>query len=79
VKIFGEIFYRRAEVETIGGLSAHAGQNMLMEYARAARGKLKKLILIHGEQRAASAFEEKLKAEQIGPVIYPTRNETVEL
>ena len=29
VKIFGETYHRRAEVATIGGLSAHAGQDLL--------------------------------------------------
>ena len=33
VKIFGESFALRAEVATIGGLSAHAGQDMLLKYA----------------------------------------------
>jgi hypothetical protein len=34
VRIFGETYERRAEVATIGGLSAHfAGQTFLLEYA----------------------------------------------
>ena len=33
VKIFGEVYERRAEVATIEGLSAHAGQPLLLEYA----------------------------------------------
>ena len=33
VKIYGEVYERRAEVETIEGFSAHAGQPLLLEYA----------------------------------------------
>ena len=39
VRIFGETYERRAEVATIGGLSAHAGQTFLVEYARAVRAR----------------------------------------
>ncbi len=79
VKIFGEVFERRAEVATIGGLSAHAGQNFLVEYARAANGKLKKIFLVHGEEKAAAALREKLSAVGIDQVIYPGLNDSAEI
>jgi metallo-beta-lactamase family protein len=68
VRIYGETFERRAEVATINGLSAHAGQDDLVKYAKAAAagGKLKEIILIHGEQDAADALTEKLEAEELG-------------
>jgi len=37
VKIFGDVYNRRAEIATIGGLSAHAGQTLLLEYAQASQ------------------------------------------
>lgn len=78
VRIFGEPYFRRAEVSTIGGYSAHAGQNLLVEYARsAARGDLKGTYLIHGEAKAASALMEKL--DGIGRVAYPERGTSVEI
>ncbi len=79
VKIFGEEYKRRAEVATIGGLSAHAGQNMLLRYAKAAESDLKRIILVHGEQDAESAFEQKLKENHLGPVSYPEPGEMMEL
>jgi len=79
VRIFGEEFIRRAEIATIGGLSAHAGQDFLLDYARAARGNLKQVILVHGEPRGADPFTEKLKENNIGPVIYPERFQSIEL
>ncbi len=60
VNIFGEQYYRKAEVVTIGGLSAHAGQDLLVEYALASKDSLEKIILIHGEEKAATALMDKL-------------------
>lgn len=79
VNIFGERFHRLAEVVTIGGFSAHAGQNMLTRYAAASRGRLKQLFLVHGEPRPAGALTERLRAENIGPIAYPALFETVEI
>ncbi len=79
VNIFGERFHRLAEVVTIGGFSAHAGQNMLLRYAAATRDSLKHLFLVHGEPRAAGAFTELLRAQNIGPIAYPALFETVEV
>ena len=78
VRIFGESYRRRAEVVTIGGFSAHAGQNLLVEYARsAARENLQGLFLIHGERKAADALREKLGG--IKRVHYPERGTSVEI
>ena len=78
VSIFGERYQRRAEVVTIGGFSAHAGQSLLAEYARsAARENLQGLFLIHGEQKAADALREKLSG--IKRVHYPERGTSVEI
>jgi metallo-beta-lactamase family protein len=79
VKIFGEEYQRRAEVATINGLSAHAGQDLLLKYATTAKGRLKQLILIHGELDAESAFQAKLAAENIGPILYPALFDTLEI
>jgi metallo-beta-lactamase family protein len=79
VKIFGEEYQRRAEVATINGLSAHAGQDLLLKYATTAKGRLKQLILIHGELDAESAFQAKLAAGNIGPILYPALFDTLEI
>lgn len=80
VRIFGEPYYRRAQVETINGLSAHAGQGLLIDYARSVAGQAKKIILVHGEEVAAQALQEKLKVyTNIPPVVFPERLETFEL
>lgn len=79
IKIFGEEYQRRAEIATIGGLSAHAGQNMLLNYAKSAGPNLKRIILVHGEQDAAAKFDQKLKDNNLGPVFYPDQGESMEL
>jgi len=71
VNIFGEEYQLRAEIATIGGLSAHAGQDMLVRYARAAGPGVKKIILVHGEQDAESQLEMKFKENHFAPVEYP--------
>ncbi len=79
VKIFGETFFRRADVATIGGLSSHAGQNLLLDYALSARKNLKQVFLIHGEPRAANILQEKLKDRGLTPVHYPESSASVEI
>jgi metallo-beta-lactamase family protein len=76
VTIFGEVYERKAEVATIGGLSAHAGQTFLLEYAAAAR-HAKQIILVHGEEDAAGALRQKMGEIGIKNVAYPAMQETM--
>jgi metallo-beta-lactamase family protein len=79
VKILGETYERKAEVATIGGLSAHAGQDFLLEYAEAAQRQARQVFLVHGEERQAGAFREKLLGEGFKRVDYPMQGDSVEL
>ncbi|MEW6029759.1 MAG: MBL fold metallo-hydrolase [Chloroflexota bacterium] len=79
VRIFGEVYNRRAEVATIGGLSAHAGQDLLTEYALAANGRLKQVFLVHAEQKGALALKEKLREKRLDRVAYPDLHSSVEI
>lgn len=79
IKIFGEKYTRQAEVVTIGGFSAHAGQDMLVEYAQASQESLKGTYLIHGEHKAAYALQERLRQAGIRPVYFPELNSEVEI
>jgi metallo-beta-lactamase family protein len=79
VKIFGETYHRRAEVATIGGFSAHAGQTFLTEYAQATAETARQIFLVHGEQDAATAFMEKLAEAGIEQVVYPELYSSVEI
>ncbi|MBE0696933.1 MAG: MBL fold metallo-hydrolase [Anaerolineaceae bacterium] len=81
VRIFGEEYVRRAGVTTIGGLSGHAGQNLLVEYARsAAKGKqLKRIFLVHGEPEKARVLQSRLSEAGLPQTYYPEMSESVEL
>jgi metallo-beta-lactamase family protein len=79
VRIFGDTFLRRAEVATIGGLSAHAGQTLLVEYALRVKGSTKQIFLVHGEPAPAVALTEKLAEAGMGRVGYPEQGVSVEI
>ena len=80
VRIFGESYYRKAQIETINGLSSHAGQGLLVKYARSVAGSAKGIILVHGEEVAAEALKEKLRVyKKMPPIHFPETMETFEL
>ncbi|MFO7944841.1 MAG: MBL fold metallo-hydrolase [Anaerolineales bacterium] len=79
VKIFGETYTRRAEVSTIGGFSAHAGQELLTEYALHTKQTLKQIFLVHGEPRGAEPLRARLHEEGFPSVEYPARGEVFEI
>jgi metallo-beta-lactamase family protein len=79
VRIFGEEYEVKAEVATIGGLSAHAGQDFLVEYALRVKDSAKKVFLVHGEQKPAEMLSEKLVEAGMTRPIYPTIGENVEI
>lgn len=79
VRIFGEPFEVRSQVVTIPGLSAHAGQDLLVRYAASVKQSVKRVYLIHGEQEPASALEAKLKEQSIREVYYPALHSSADL
>jgi metallo-beta-lactamase family protein len=79
IKIFGEPYTVKAEIATIGGLSGHAGRNLLVEYATAVKKSVKKVFLVHGEEKPAMALTEKLKERDLHEVYYPDLHESTEL
>ena len=79
IKIFGEPYIRRAQVATIGGLSAHGDQEMLLRYAKSSQERLQKLILVHGEERSEQPFFAKLKEAGFKDIAYPKQNEIIEI
>jgi metallo-beta-lactamase family protein len=79
VKIFGETYRVRSEVVSIDGLSAHAGQNMLVKYAQSSQASLRKIFLVHGEADAAEALKVRLEAVGLHDVYYPSQFSTDDL
>jgi len=79
VKIFGEKHKVKAQVASINGLSAHADQPFLMEYALSVKDRVKGVFLVHGEPRSANALMEKLGSEGLDGVHFPEMGERIEL
>lgn len=61
VRIFGDLFKRKAEVVVLNAFSAHADRNDLMDYV--ARSRAKKVFLVHGEQSQREALADGLRAQ----------------
>lgn len=79
IKIFGEVFDREAEVVQVRGFSAHAGQDFLVQYALGTADTLRKLFLVHGEERSAHALMEKLAEQGMDEVYFPELHSMVEI
>ncbi|WP_439489651.1 MBL fold metallo-hydrolase RNA specificity domain-containing protein [Algoriphagus sp.] len=63
IRIFGQEVPVKAKVYNVEGLSAHADQNELMEWAEGFSVKPKLAFMIHGEEKSATVLAKKLKKE----------------
>jgi metallo-beta-lactamase family protein len=62
IYIFNDEFDLRAKTHFIGGLSAHADGDDLLQYVKdSGDGRLKKVYLVHGEIEEAQALQQKIK------------------
>jgi metallo-beta-lactamase family protein len=77
VRIFGDTFERKAEVEVLNAFSAHADRNDLLAYAR--QVKAARTFLVHGEQESREALAAALAEEGLGEVHLPKRGDVFEL
>lgn len=76
VKLFNEEYVIKARIETLGGLSAHAGQSGLMSWL-ANFDPQPRTVLVHGEPRAQDALRDKLWQEQGLSVEVPARGQSI--
>lgn len=79
IKVYGEVFERKIQVERIRGFSAHGGQHYLRDYALTQKGRAKEVFLVHGEQRGADALSEVLVSEGMEKPNFPAMNSFAEL
>lgn len=62
IYIFNDEFDLRAKTHFIGGLSAHADGDDLLQYVKdSGDGRLKKVYLVHGEIEEAQALQQRIK------------------
>jgi len=72
VRIYGDLYRVNARVYTIGGFSAHADQDILIEWLRASRG-IEELFLVHGEERGLQQFRSVLNQAGVARKIHIPR------
>jgi metallo-beta-lactamase family protein len=79
VRIFGMTHARRAEVVVLDGLSAHADQHDLLEFAETVRrrGPLRRVILVHGDPPAQEALARALHQRGFPTVDIPATGDRV--
>lgn len=77
VKIFGDLFERRAEVAVLDAFSAHADKEDLFAYAEASGAR--RIYLVHGEAEAREALAAELRNRLGVHVGLPRRGEAVDL
>ncbi len=78
VKIFGEKYNLKAEVEIMNAFSSHADRNDLLEYVKPLKDTVKGIFLVHGEEEQSRELLKTLAADGY-PVHLPEPDEEVEL
>jgi metallo-beta-lactamase family protein len=80
VRIFGEYFDVKAEIESIHSYSAHADYSELIKFLSCQdKQKVKEVFLVHGEEEAKILFREKLFKEGFLKVEIPVKSEVYQL
>ncbi len=79
VRIFGEETALKAEVQTIGGYSAHADRTELRAWVKKLGGPVKRAFCVHGEEGALQAMAGILRSEGIPDVRVPKHGESFTL
>ncbi|NCP64553.1 MAG: MBL fold metallo-hydrolase [Paraglaciecola sp.] len=63
IKLFNQSFVVKAQIETLGGFSAHAGQSQLLEWVANFNNE-PRVVLVHGEPQALDSLAEALWQQQ---------------
>jgi metallo-beta-lactamase family protein len=80
IKIFGDEFPLRAQVEVMGALSAHADKNEMVEYFEKCGAKrIKHDFCVHGDMHVFGEFTKALQDIGIQEVSHPAPGDNFEL
>jgi metallo-beta-lactamase family protein len=77
IKMFGDDYIVKANIETLGGLSAHAGQSGLVDWLGAFEGS-PRTLLVHGEPSAQKSLAQRIQRELGLTVEIPARGERID-
>jgi len=78
IRLWGEYYPVRAQVHTIGGLSAHADQADLLDWYGAFNDH-PPVYLVHGEERAQVPLAKKLRAKFNAPVTIARHGQKIDI
>jgi metallo-beta-lactamase family protein len=79
VKIFGDEFHVKAEIQIANGFSAHADHSDLIDWVSQLKSSLQGIFVVHGEEQSALAFADTLRPLGNFMVTVPQLNQTIEL
>ncbi len=79
VRIFGDEYRLRAEVEHIGGLSPHAVRHDLLDHIRGMSSPPATVYVVHGDESQSLAFAGHLRTEGITNVQVPREGQQFDL
>ena len=79
VRIFGDEYPVRAEIESIEGYSAHADRGELLSWVRRLGGPVRRAFVVHGEPPALEAMAQALKEAGVRDVRVPRQGESFDL
>ncbi len=79
IEIMGEMIPVRARVVAIGGYSAHADQQQLIDWVRPMRARLTRVVVTHGEEKPAEALAGRIRDELAIDAIIPSRGDSIVL
>ncbi len=68
----------KARVVKIGGFSAHADKNEMLHFLKQSNLRIKKIVMVHGEEEQSLPFAETLKSEGYS-VFVPKLGETIQV
>jgi metallo-beta-lactamase family protein len=79
VRILGDEYPVRAEVETIAGYSAHADRGELLAWVRRLGGPIRRAFVVHGEPGPLEAMAQTLREAGVRDVRVPKHGESFDL
>jgi metallo-beta-lactamase family protein len=79
IRIFGDEYPVRAEVESIDGYSAHADRSELLAWVRRLGGPVRRAFVVHGEPAALEAMAKSLREAGVRDVRVPRHGESFDL
>jgi metallo-beta-lactamase family protein len=79
VMMFGEEVPVRASIHTMGGFSAHADQNGLLDWYSVMAPSRPRTIITHGEDRARKAFSDQIKQRFGAQTECPALDDVIEI